>query len=76
MDKKSMKDAVCKVIDQHRDEIIHIGETIRVAPELGYKEYKTAAFVESIFEKMGLNYVNNVALTGSIARLQGKSSKV
>ncbi|MPM27069.1 hypothetical protein SDC9_73574 [bioreactor metagenome] len=25
---------------------------------------------------MGLNYVNKVALTGSIARLQGKSSKV
>ncbi len=76
MDKKRMKDAVCKVIDQHRDEIIHIGETIRVAPELGYKEYKTAAFVESIFEKMGLDYVNKVALTGSIARLKGKNSKV
>ena len=35
MDKKRMKDAVCKDKDQHRDEIIHIGETIRVAPELG-----------------------------------------
>lgn len=76
MDKQAMKEAVCKLIDQRREEIIKIGETIRVAPELGYKEYKTAAFVESIFEKMGLEYENQVALTGSIARLRGKSSKV
>lgn len=76
MDKQAMKEAVCKLIDQRRDEIINIGETIRVAPELGYKEYKTAAFVESIFEKMGLEYENKVALTGSIARLKGKSTKV
>lgn len=44
MDKQMMKEAVCKVIDQHREEIIKIGETLRVAPELGYKEYKTSAF--------------------------------
>lgn len=76
MDKRAMKEAVCKLIDQRREEIINIGETIRVAPELGYKEYKTAAFVESIFERMGLEYENKVALTGSIARLNGKSTKV
>lgn len=76
MDKKAMKEAVCKVIDQRREEIIKIGETIRIAPELGYKEYKTSAFVESIFDKMGLEYKNKVALTGSIARLKGKNSKV
>lgn len=76
MDKQAMKEAVCKLIDQRREEIINIGETIRVAPELGYKEYKTAAFVESIFERMGLEYENKVALTGSIARLRGKSTKV
>lgn len=76
MDKQAMKEAVCKLIDQRREEIINIGETIRVAPELGYKEYKTAAFVESIFERMGLEYENKVALTGSIARLKGKSTKV
>jgi amidohydrolase len=76
MDKQAMKEAVCKFIDQHREEIINIGENIRVNPELGYKEYKTAAFVESIFEKMGLEYENKVALTGSVARLKGRSPKV
>jgi amidohydrolase len=76
MDKEAMKKLVCDTIDQHREEIFKIGETIRVAPELGYKEYKTAAFVESIFKKMGLEFKNKVALTGSIARLKGKSSKV
>ena len=76
MDKQELKNAVCKVIDEHRDEIISIGEAIRVAPELGYKEYKTAALVESVFEKMGLAFENKIALTGSMAKLKGKSDKV
>ena len=76
MDKQELKNAVCKVIDEHRDEIISIGEAIRVAPELGYKEYKTAALVESVFEKMGLEYENKIALTGSMTRLKGKSDKI
>ena len=76
MTKQELKDAACKIIDERRDEIINIGETIRVNPELGYKEYKTAAFVESIYEKMGLEYENKIAITGSMATLKGKSSKV
>ena len=52
----ALKDRVCAVIDEHRDEIIALGESIRVEPELGYKEFKTFAKVKNTLDKIGLDY--------------------
>ena len=75
MDIQTMKAQACAAIDAHREEIIALGESIRVEPELGYKEYKTSAKVKAAFEKVGLPYESEVALTGIIARLPGRQHK-
>ena len=72
MDKQALKQAVCAAIDQHREKIFEIGEAIRVNPELGYKEFKTAQRVKEVFEEMGLPYQEKVALTGLIAQMKGR----
>ncbi len=76
MDKQALKQAVCAAIDQHREKIFEIGEAIRVNPELGYKEFKTAQRVKEVFEEMGLPYQEKVALTGLIAQMKGRSPGV
>ena len=39
MNKRQKKEAVFRVIDSHRDDIIALGEDIRCHPELGFKEF-------------------------------------
>ncbi len=59
-----MKNSIIETIDQYRQHIIDIGETILKNPELGYKEFKTAALVEKEFESLGLEYISELAVTG------------
>ncbi|MGI6358739.1 MAG: hypothetical protein ACOX2K_08625 [Bacillota bacterium] len=56
MDKDMLKRQVLAAIDKRRDEIIRLGEQIRVNPELGYKEHQTAALVERTYQQLGLSY--------------------
>ncbi|MEA4920432.1 MAG: amidohydrolase [Clostridiaceae bacterium] len=76
MDVKTLKQRACKVIDEHRDELIALGEIIRVNPELGYKEYKTVEQVKKMIDKIGLPYESEIAMTGIIAQMPGRSHKV
>lgn len=76
MDKAMLKQKVVAAIDARREEIIGIGEKIRVNPELGYKEHQTAAYVEEIYRKLGLEYRSGLAITGSKAELPGKEHRV
>ncbi len=75
MDKHQLKDTVCDVIDRNRRKIIDIGNEIFSNPELGYKEYKTAAVVEQVWRELGLPFRNKLALTGSKALLKGCESR-
>ena len=61
---KSMKNAVCDAIDAERDTIVGLGEAIMDEPELGFKETRTAARVEEVFQTAGLPAENGLALTG------------
>ena len=76
MDKEQLKEQVSKAIDEHRDEIIQIGEQIFNNPELGFKEHKTAALVKEVFKKLGLPYEENLAITGVKALAEGKKHDV
>ena len=69
----ALKDRVCAVIDEHRDEIIALGESIRVEPELGYKEFKTFAKVKNALDRIGLDYESGMAITGVIAQMPGRA---
>lgn len=68
---ESLKDQVCATIDARRDAIVEIGESIMDAPELGFKEHRTAERVKQVFEKIGLPFDDSLALTGVKAILRG-----
>ena len=67
----ALKQQVCNTIDSRRDEIIHIGESIMDAPELGFKEQRTADRVKETLEDLDLSYEEGLALTGVKAVLRG-----
>lgn len=74
--REELKKRACEAIEKNRDKIIEIGDSVFGEPELGYKEFKTAAKVKKVFDELGLQYEDEVAITGIIAPLKGKESKV
>jgi amidohydrolase len=70
MSKESIKKRVLDAIDARADEIIDVGETIWVKPELGFKEWKTAELAERKYGEMGWVYESKIGITGSKAYLK------
>ena len=68
-----MKNRIYGAIDARRDDIIRIAETVMKNPELGYKEYKTAALVKEKLGELGLSFRDKLALTGVKATVKGRS---
>lgn len=73
MTQDDLKRRVFEVIDRRAAEIIAIGERIRLSPELGFKEHKTAALVEDTFRKLGLQPMTGLARTGVRAVVHGRA---
>ncbi|MEA3408421.1 MAG: amidohydrolase [Chloroflexota bacterium] len=71
VDVKQLKDRVCEVIDSHREEIIALGEDIRVHPELGFKEFRTAGLVVDRMTALGIPHQTGIAITGVKGMLEG-----
>jgi amidohydrolase len=74
--KEEWKKKVAGAVEKRSQEITRIGETILRSPELGYKEVRTAALVEEEFRSLGLSYRKELALTGVVARVPGRSRKM
>ena len=72
MTKGELKEEVYRAIDSRREEIIAMGEDIRVHPELGYKEIRTAGIVAGFFGNLGLPFESGLALTGVKSVLSGR----
>ena len=70
---QEIKGKLVQVIDEHKEEIILIGQTILRNPELGYQEEKTSELVRSQFDKLGIPYDYPVAVSGVKARLDGRA---
>jgi len=75
-DIQQLQDRVCECIDAHREEIIAIGEDIRVHPELGFKEFRTAEIVAHHFARLGIPHRTGIAITGVKGTLAGRASRV
>jgi len=75
-DLAELKERVCRCIEAHREEVIAIGEDIRVHPELGFKEHRTADIVAAHLAKLGVPYEAGIAVTGVKGRLAGRSADV
>ena len=76
MNREAAKKRILDSIDAHRDEIFALGEDIRLHPELGFKEFRTADLVRHHFDKLGIPSEAGIAITGVKGKLQGSSSEV
>ena len=74
-DVRTLKERVCGCIDAHRDQIIALGEDIRVHPELGFKEFRTAGIVADHFRRLGIPHDTGIAITGIKGTLAGRASR-
>ena len=69
--KEELKRQVCEAIERRADALIDLGETIRHQPELGFKEFKTAALVAKTFREIDVPHRTELAITGVKAELRG-----
>jgi len=69
---EELRTKVCALIDERQEHIIGLGEAIMDAPELGFKEVRTADRVKKVFEEVDLPFESELALTGVKAVLRGK----
>ncbi len=72
--KEEWKEQVCRQIDADREELAQIVRDLSRMPELGYKEYRTSAYVREKLEGLGLNCRTGLARTGLRATAKGRSS--
>ena len=63
-DSRELKSLAMAAIDAKSDDLIGIAEHILNNPEPGFREEKTARFVESKFDEMGISYQGGIAITG------------
>ena len=61
---KKMKNKVKQIIDNYRQEIIDLGDTLFKTPELGYKEFKTKEILVNYFKLHGLKVESEYCITG------------
>lgn len=73
MTNKNIKIEICKAIDEHRDELYQIGLEIYKNPELGFKEFATSQLVKDTFDKIGLQYEQELVFTGIKAKLKNEN---
>ena len=73
-DVRELKDRVCQSIEAHREEIIALGEDIRLHPELGFKEHRTADIVAQRMAQLGIPHETGIAITGVKGLLTGASA--
>lgn len=67
-----MKDIFIKSLDNIKEEMISLSESIFKKPELGFKEYNTNELICEVLDKHDISYENNIALTGIVATLDSK----
>lgn len=64
-----VKDRVMAAIQAHRAAIYAVGDAIYADPELGFKEFRTAARVTDYLTTLGLAHRDGIAITGIKAAL-------
>lgn len=74
--REELKKRACEAIDKRAEELYEIGDAILRRPELGFKEFETAALVEKKFRSLGLSCQTGLAITGVKAEIPGRSARL
>lgn len=69
-----LKAEACRAVDAHATDLEEVARAIFDAPELGFKEHRTAALAQEWFDRLGVAHQDGLALTGSKALLNGGSA--
>ncbi len=69
------KAAACRAVQDHAEDIVRLMKSIEAEPELGYKEFKTAAKVQAELDKLGFKHRDGDAVTGIVTPVEGRSHK-
>ncbi|RIK45903.1 MAG: amidohydrolase [Chloroflexi bacterium] len=64
MQHADLKRRVLEEIDRNAEHLITVGERIYRDPELGFKEFRTSRIVAGEFQRLGLGYLEDIAITG------------
>ncbi len=70
---QELKARVSAAVDARRDEIVGVGRAIWARPEIGFREFETAALVADRLRGLGLAPREGLAITGVRADLSGRS---
>src|SRR5438874_9438885 len=62
--REELKRRAVEEIERHAEHLIGVGERIYRDPELGFKEFRTAKIVAAEFQRLGLGYHEQLAITG------------
>ena len=62
--KKTLKEDICRAIDNGQADTLAIAERILRQPELGFKEFTTAEIVSQRFEELDIPHRSGLAITG------------
>ena len=71
----SIERRICRLIDEHSEEIIAFGKDIWHHAELGFMEHRTAGKFAEKLKSLGLETEEGLAVTGVKAYLKGKGAK-
>ncbi|HUG14907.1 MAG TPA: amidohydrolase [Thermomicrobiales bacterium] len=69
-----LKRRVVEEIERNADHLVAVGERIYRDPELGFKEFRTAKIVAAEFQRLGLGYHEEIAITGLKTVVAGGSA--
>jgi amidohydrolase len=68
-----LKGHIARTVDAHAADLEALARQIFAAPELGFKEQRTARVVHEWFDRLGLTHQDGIGLTGTRALLNGGS---
>lgn len=71
-----MKKKIMAAIDANKKAIIDCGEYILNNPELGFKEIKTAEYIKQEFNKLKIEFKENLAVTGVMGVVGKKDADI
>jgi len=68
-----LKNTIEQLSEKYFNEVVKIRRHIHQNPELSFQEFKTAKYIISLLENLGIKYKSGIAGNGIIAYLEGKN---
>ncbi|MGM9922181.1 MAG: amidohydrolase, partial [Bhargavaea sp.] len=68
---ESLQERLFSKLEASNDDMINIRRYLHQHPELSFKEYKTAQYIQDFYTELGVEFRANVGGNGVVARIKG-----